>query len=696
MNKIFSVKNLLTAKSMFWLIFAVLLILMVNLSLDSGISGDEPVHYQHSEYVNSYFSSGKTDTSALNTPVTNLKYYGQLFDNISHSINQFLNADKPYVNRHILNSLAGALLILFTGLIAIHLGGYPAGILALLFMFLSPRILGHSFNNLKDIPFALGYTVAIWGTVKSMGDFPRLKFLPFLGICLGVALAFGIRAGGLILIPIVFLFSFLNCLQYYSVKNLLKRPALPSELKLAGILLFCVSTAYVLGILYWPYALQNPLKNPVESLKMMTHYEVSIRTVFNGKWYWSEKLPWFYGIKWIIISNPIVVLAGFVLQFIFIKKKSWLIISLLLFAVFFPIIWTIIKNSNLYGGWRHLLFIYPILVALSAAAWMWLKDFSSNRIWKVAVYAILFIGLIGPAKHIVKNHPLEYVYFNQLAGGTENSIGKYETDYYFHAVKPAMDWLDKYLIKERFEVPPVIASNFLVDQYSGQMESEYKAKYLNYYTRGKEDWDFAVISSTYIDPIQLKNSNWPPENAIFKVLVDDIVVCAVLKRETRDDINALKAYRKSDFALADSLYRSALAYLPKHETNLLYAAWTKRHLGDFSNSDSLAKQLLAIHPLSDNGRDLLARNCISQGKYNEAVVHLLSILESNYKYLPGYEQLGIAYDSLNNRRKQASYLEIGYKLGLRDSSTVARLVDALEGLDDKQKADKFRTILNKL
>ena len=75
---------------------------------------------------------------------------------------------------------------------------------------------------------------------------------------------------------------------------------------------------------------------------------------------------------------------------------------------------------------------------------------------------------------------------------------------------------------------------------------------------------------------------------------------------------------------------------------------------------------------------------------------LKSNLDSNYKYLPGYEQLGIAFDNLNSINEQAAYLEMGYKLGLRDSSSMARLVDALEGLGDKQKADKFRTILNKL
>jgi len=270
MNKILSVNSFLTAKSIFWLTFTALLILMVGLSINSGISGDEPVHYQQSGYVSSYFSSDKTDTAALNTPVTNLKYYGQLFDNISYSLNEFLDAEKPYVNRHILNSLAGAILVLFTGLIAIQLGGYPAGILALLFMFFSPRILGHAFKNLKDIPFALGYTMAIWGTLKSIIDFPKLKFMPFLGICLGISLAFGIRAGGLILLPIVLLFSFLNYLHCYSIRDILKISSLTSGIKLLGILMICILLSYILGILFWPFALQNPLKHPVESLSMMT------------------------------------------------------------------------------------------------------------------------------------------------------------------------------------------------------------------------------------------------------------------------------------------------------------------------------------------------------------------------------------------------------------------------------------------
>ena len=47
-----------------------------------ALSCDEVLHYNHSVSVYNYFASHGEDQSALNTPVTNLKYYGQSYDNI--------------------------------------------------------------------------------------------------------------------------------------------------------------------------------------------------------------------------------------------------------------------------------------------------------------------------------------------------------------------------------------------------------------------------------------------------------------------------------------------------------------------------------------------------------------------------------------------------------------------------------------
>jgi hypothetical protein len=56
--------------------------------------------------------------------------------------------------RHVCNALVGAFLMLFVGLLAWLISDWRAGCMALLLIFLSPQIVGQSFNNPKDIPFA--------------------------------------------------------------------------------------------------------------------------------------------------------------------------------------------------------------------------------------------------------------------------------------------------------------------------------------------------------------------------------------------------------------------------------------------------------------------------------------------------------------------------------------------------------------
>lgn len=631
-----------TVRAIYLLTIGLMLFLLLFLSLNAGISGDEPVHYQHSEYVSNYFSSGKTDLAAINTPDTHLKYYGQVFDNISYSLNSLLNTSSPYTVRHIMNALTGFLLILFSSLIAVALRGYRTGILTALLLFLSPRILGHSLNNLKDIPFALGYIMTIWGLVKSMQLFPKIRLAPMLAIAFGFGIAFGTRAGGLILIPIVLLFSFLNWLSVTKLKEWTLFNSWRPGIKLFGALMLAIVVGYTLGVLYWPYALLDPLRNPLEALKMMTHYEVSIRQVFNGEWVWSEKLPWYYGGKWILISSPVAILAGFVIHFIFVKDTSkqisWPVLSLLYFSSLFPLFWTVIKDSNLYGGWRHLLFIYPVICIVSGLGWVWLYKRFSSILGKIFLTALIMVGLTGPAIHIIKNHPVEYVYFNKLAGGITKANGKYETDYYFHGVKKAVSWLENELNARACFDSVIVASNFPIGDYYRDNPPPFSNIYMNYYIRGKFNWDYGIFSSTYIDPAQLRNNNWPPENTIFEVCVDQVPVCVVIERRNKYDLEGLSQYRQSRFSEADSLFSLSLETDPDNETALLYLAWTRKHMGLLNSSDSLADIILRRHPLSDNALDLKARNAISAGNYNQAEKILNQLLIQNYKFPPAHKQ----------------------------------------------------------
>ena len=101
----------------------------------------------------------------------------------------------------------------------------------------------------------------------------------------------------------------------------------------------------------------------------------------------------------------------------------------------------IVRDSTLYDGIRHLLFIYPILVVLAAAGWT-----------GVAVGAppplaaperrprLLAAGLVNVLVFDVRFHPNQAVYFNELVGGPRGAFAKFDMDYWGNCVLEAVAW----------------------------------------------------------------------------------------------------------------------------------------------------------------------------------------------------------------------------------------------------------------
>ena len=85
--------------------------------------------------------------------------------------------------------------------------------------------------------------------------------------------------------------------------------------------------------------------------------------------------PWYYEPKLILITAPLMLVIGwafFALTSIFKKQKARTFgLFVLLVMAFAPTAYAIFKESYLYNGWRHFIFIYPILIVL--AVWGWEK-----------------------------------------------------------------------------------------------------------------------------------------------------------------------------------------------------------------------------------------------------------------------------------------------------------------------------------
>jgi hypothetical protein len=128
---------------------------------------------------------------------------------------------------------------------------------------------------------------------------------------------------------------------------------------------------------------------------------------------------------------PLVVLAGAALSLAVMASRSPSRVAAagLAGAVIFPIAYVVAKQSTLYDGLRHLLFIVPPLAALAAVGWHALL--TSRRRW-VATGAMLAlaIGVVEPVIFSIRNHPNQVVYFNPIVGGPRRAVGQFELDYW--------------------------------------------------------------------------------------------------------------------------------------------------------------------------------------------------------------------------------------------------------------------------
>lgn len=628
-------------------IFTILCILpfviLPLLSLDAGISGDEPVHYQQAEKVFNFFATRGKDTSSLNTPITYLKYYGQSIDNLSYLINKIFGFQEPYRTRHIINALAGALTITFTALLAAEIAGYGAGILAILFLLLSPVFLGHTLNNLKDIPFALGYTAAIFYLLKFLRKLPIIHFGYLAGMAAGTGFAISVRVGGLVIIPIILAFSAIQAWIRQPAENHAK---LIFIFRLAVSLLITILLACIAGIVNWPYGLQNPIRNSIESLNQMTHYMISIRQLFEGKLYWSESLPWYYAPKYFLLTSPAIILTGLFFCWLILKKQGPFLFSLLVFCALFPLFWVIVSRSNLYGTIRQLLFIYPMLVVLSACGWYLIHQRLKKPLFRWGIVGLLALGLAGPLVHIVKNHPVEYVYFNRLSGGVSMAYGRYETDYYFHSLGPGAKWLEKEILSKPGGDTLVIASNFPIEPFFEKSFPKIKTVYTTWYERGRHDWDYGLFVNAYLGPSGLQNKLWQPAQTIHTVDVDGYPMCLVLHREDKRDFKGYQLFTAGRFTESADILKPVARDDPGNETAWLYLGWSLRKMHDFDASDRAANQLLRIHPESEPARELLIWNYLDSKRFDQALLLADELYGLNPKYQPAITLRAAARDSV--------------------------------------------------
>ncbi|MEI3155254.1 MAG: tetratricopeptide repeat protein [Odoribacter sp.] len=572
---------------------------MPYISRDYGISGDEFVDHRHAGYVLDYFAKG--DKAALDQPKTALHLYGNSVQVIAAAIARWFNVDDYYGLRHFICGGVGALGVLAVGLMGMRWGGGLCGLLSVLLMFFTPRYFGHSMNNLKDVPFAVGYALSLFYTVRLFDYFPVFRLRHILGLVVGIGLALGTRSGGLILYPMLFMYAGLYYMLYYGVKDFYRfgkhRDGLGKILQVVMLVILC---SYFLAILLWPFALQKPFSAVFYSLAKFTNYNIGLRTIFDGEQMMSNMLPWKYAPKYLCIGMPIVTVIGFFAYFIYmiVRKKEFSLISFFfLFATVFPVFWVIYQHSNLYGGIRHLLFVMPPMVVLAARFWSGIIQ-AVHAYYKWAL-SLIFGGLfLLPVIHIVHNHPNEYVYFNEFKGGLKGAYGDYETDYYFNSLKQSADWFKKNILPDLPKDKKTIIVTQAADPmtYYFRKDTNIKVIYSRYYEKYAKDWDYAMFGNVYISQFQLNNGLFPPEGTLYSPTVDGFPMSFVLKRQTKEELKGFEAEKKGDPQAALAAFET---YIAGHKSN--EEVWSRMGklyymTGQYQKAKIALENALQLHP----------------------------------------------------------------------------------------------------
>ena len=325
---------------------------------DYGVTWDEGVQARYGELSLDYFASVFRDTSC--NDYLDLRFYGPLFEMIPAAVDRVLGrplSDK-FETRHLVSGLLAVL-----GLPAIVLIGRLFRVpwlpsLAVLALMVSPRFVGHAFNNSKDMPFAVTTLWFLWAASALVleSDAPRRRIL-ICGVTLGLALA--ARPAGFPLLALYLVGTL------WIAGRLLPVEEPGARRPMWGVAAAALVLGWILMVLPWPWAHSSPLGHPLEAMRASTSVATSYPVLFGGEVVTSQELPWTYLVTYLLIATPLVLLLATVVGVVMTvhslltepRHRRSVMGVLVLFWLVLPLVGFVVKRPNVYDGLRHFLFL---------------------------------------------------------------------------------------------------------------------------------------------------------------------------------------------------------------------------------------------------------------------------------------------------------------------------------------------------
>jgi tetratricopeptide (TPR) repeat protein len=631
-------------------------IVQIFISSKTGIGADERFYIPHAKTFFKYYSSMGKDTSytqifkgTLNEIYAKAVILPEVLTFTLATITG--NGDETtagfYFIRHVSLALFGLMGMIFVGLIAYKLTkNWYYGIFAMLLLFLSPHFFGHSVVNGRDIPYAAFYAMGVYFLVCFLESYPSYKLKTLIFFALAIVGAMGTRgtAGGAVLI-----FMYLITLGILFIRSMFFGKKINFELNQLFKHSLIVAAIVFVGIfLFWPYGIDNMSTAIGEIIASSSSFPVNIRQLFEGKMMMSNEFPQYYLLKFAYVTTPIIILVLiFISIALFIKNRSieniWSVALVLITSVL-PVAIIIYQKSNVYTGWRHILFTYLPLMAFVSWGLFQIMALLQKPMYKYIVIAIIALGFVSPLLWTVNNIGHLYCYFNELVGGNKGAFGNYEQDYWSLGVTEGGKWLKENVIDKHTGKDTIIVSSnmqFCLEPYLKEDVLKGKVKYNptkfyeKYYFNRQNNvqalkWDYGIYYAAFLEGDLLRNTNyWPPKGTIHIIEANGAPIGIVIKRDPeKNDYIAIDSMIKNRPQGALSYFAKAVAYNPFDDE--IWNAYGKNYemLNQYDKAITCYQKAVEISPSGTNGYFNLAIALATTGKIQDAENYLLSLIDN--------------------------------------------------------------------
>ncbi len=429
-----------------------------------------------------------------------------------------INDAKSFEIYHLLQLLTGLTIFVVSYELALsYTKQAKYAFLAPVFLFFTPRFLGHIPANPKDVPFAIFYFLSLAAIYffrqtkpYARADLEKNKQCQIeqvqvqviwrvlvLGILFGLTQA--LRMVGLSLYLLDFVFQIKPNL---SLKQILC-------ISLESSLIFLIG--FLTQIIVHPFLGADPIGHFLILLNNSQNFFWNQKFLFMGQQLLAADRPWYYLPVWLLITTPLVIWLSCL---VFYRQLNWHkpLQKLLISSLVLQLILYLIAKPIVYDGLRHFLYWLP---QLSLLAVLLLSDFLKKQSTRIKVATILLVvlalGLV--AKDYYQLHPYYYVYFNELTGTFKQAANDFETDYWGAASREAVLQLNSY-VKNNYQEMISQAQQFQVYTCSEPYQSQY---YFADFLRWTEDLtaaDFVICNRRYNQHLKVEKAGFRKIEAV--------------------------------------------------------------------------------------------------------------------------------------------------------------------------------------